>query len=109
MNDAWTRNEAMVRELDQKEGHYEGHENAPKVKRGPQQVEMVEDGALGLDGREFHMGGQRVTNLKEERLPSGDFNVYWQSENGGTYIQRWNKVAQGRHQPGERPRRIHGF
>jgi len=106
-NDAWTRHEDRAKRLAHEEGLFTGHENAPHRKVNG--VDQVVDGALGLDGSDFHMGGERVTKLKEERLTDGSFNVYWQNEHGGTYRQRWEKAGDGRHVSAERPRRIFTF
>ena len=111
-SDAWTKNELMIRQRDYEEPHYEGYEKRKRKKiESPSgnHMHVHEDAALGLDGSDFHMGGERVTNIKEEALPGGDVAVYWQNEHGGTYRQVWRKVDEGRHTPGERPRRIFTF
>lgn len=68
-----------------------------------------QDSALGLDGQDLHVGGEKISVLKEECLPGGDIIAYYQNENGGTYRQRWEKVADGTHRSAEKPRRIHSF
>ena len=122
MSEAWARNERMARDMAQKEDMVPGSENAPLKTVGGKEfmgkdgnvyqsrsAQLREDSALGLDGEDFHMGGEHVTKLKEERNSDGSFNVYWQKENGGTYVQKWEKAATGRHVSSERPRRIFTF
>ena len=111
MSDAWAKNERMIQQRDYEEDHYEGHEKAPRkvLRAGDKTMEVWEDAALGLDGSEFHMGGDMVTNIKEERLDGGDVAVYWQKADGGTYRQVWRKVGDGRHTPAGRPKRYYSF
>ncbi len=111
--DAWVENEEKAKELAASEGQFDGHESRPtKIigrNRNGTPVEMKQDAALGLDGSDFHMGGVRVTKMKEECLPGGDVAVYWQSERGGTYRQVFAKTDNGRHASTGRPRKIFSF
>ena len=116
MSSAWAKNERMVAALDQKEGHYEGGEKAPKkkIKRvsgsgREQTVEYSPNAVLGLDSDLFHMGGEHVTNLKEERLEDGRVLAYWQAESGGTYVTEHEQVDERTYRQTTKPRRIYGF
>jgi hypothetical protein len=112
MSDAWARNEARARQMEREEGKQVGYENRPKrtLHDGAgRPVEFVQDSALGLDGRDIHIGGDKVSVLKEECVDGGDIIAYYQNENGGTYAQRWEKVADGTHRSAEKPRKIHSF
>lgn len=112
MGDAWQKNEQRARRLEYEEGKQVGWERNPMRTlhdgRG-EAHEFKEDAALGFDGQDIHVGGERVSVLKEECLPGGDINLYLQNENGGTYVQRWAKVGTGRHRSAEKPRRIFTF
>lgn len=109
MSRAWERNERMIRQLDQQEGHYEGTEKAPKKKIGPQGVEYSPNAVLGLDGEHFRMGERLVSNIKEERLSNGDINVYWQSEDGKTYVTRHEQTGDRGYTQTTRPKRVFTF
>lgn len=112
MSDAWARNEARARQMEREEGKQVGYENNPIITRhdgAGRPVEFRQDSALGLDGQDIHVGGDKVSVLKEECLPGGDIIAYFQNERGGTYAQRWAKVADGMHRSTEKPRRIYGF
>jgi hypothetical protein len=112
MSDAWMRNEIRVKRMEYEEGKQVGWEANPMrtLHDGAGKPhEFKEDAALGFDGQDIHVAGDKVSVLKEECLPGGDINLYLQNENGGTYIQRWAKVGQGRHRSAEKPRRIFGF
>jgi hypothetical protein len=101
--DAWTRNEQRARQLDQEEGgHYEGQHRAAKYGSST-------DAPLGLDGDLFHMGGDRVTNVKEEVLSDGNAVAYFQNEHGGTFAVDFEKVGPGRWRQTTKPRRVHSF
>src|SRR5665213_2850565 len=112
MSDAWLRNEVRAKRMEYEEGKNVGHES-----RGMRILhdgagkphEFKEDAALGFDGQDIHVAGDKVSVLKEECLPGGDINLYLQNENGGTYIQRWAKVGPGRRPMAPRPRRITTF
>lgn len=110
--DRWVENEAKANELHHKEGKHDGYEKRPTrtLHDGAgRPTEFKQDAALGFDGQDIHVGGERVTVLKEECVEGGDINLYLQNEHGGTYIQRWEKVGQGRHRSAEKPRRIFTF
>lgn len=111
-SDAWAKAERRAQKMHEEEGQYEGFENRRMKKiESPygNHMHVREDAALGLDGCDFHMGGERVTKLKEEALPGGDVNVYFQNADaGGTYVIRGYKVGEGRHYIGK-PRRIFTF
>jgi hypothetical protein len=112
MSEAWARNEARARQMEAEEGKQVGYENRPIITRhdgAGRPVEFVQDSALGLDGRDIHVGGDKVSVLKEECLPGGDIMAYFQNERGGTYAQRWEKVADGTHRSAEKPRRVYGI
>jgi len=112
MSDAWMRNEYRVRQMEREEGKQVGYENNPMriLHDGAGKAhEFQQDTALGFDGQDIHVAGDRVSVLKEESLPGGDINLYLQNENGGTYVQRWAKVGQGRHRSAEKPRRVYGI
>ncbi len=112
MGDAWQRNERRAKRMEYEEGKQVGHEA-----RGMHTLhdaagnphEFKEDAALGFDGQDIHVAGDKVSVLKEECLPGGDIMLYLQNENGGTYAQRWAKVGQGRHRSAEKPRRVYGI
>jgi len=113
MGTAWTRNEAMAKRLHATEGRYEGHESAPEVEtidaRG-RTVRVKKDASIGVDGYDIHVGGDKVSVLKEERdAHTGDITLYMQNENGGTLAQRWEKVGPGLYRSAEKPKRIHSF
>lgn len=94
MSRAWERNEAMIRRLDQEEGHYEGIRKAAKKKLGPHGVEYTPNGVLGLDGDHFHIGDQLVSNFKEERVSATEVYAYFRAENGDMYKQRWEQTTE---------------
>ena len=108
MSRAWERNEAMIRRLDQEEGHYEGAEKAPKRRIGPQDVEYSPNAVLGLDGDHFRIGDRLVSNYKEERLENGDINVYWRSEDNKTYVTRHEQTGERGYTQTTRPKRVWG-
>lgn len=110
MSDAWAKNERMVKRLDAKEGHYEGAEKAPKKRLKGANVEVSPNAVLGLDSDLFHMGGDMVTNMKEERMSNGDVNVYWKNaRDGGIYVTRHEQVDDRGYRQVTKPRRIHSF
>ena len=109
MSRAWERNQAMIEKLDQKEGHYEGAEKAPKKKIGPQKYEYSPNATLGLDGDHFRIGDRLVNNIKEERLENGDINVYWQSEDHKTYVTRHEQTDERGYTQTTRPKRVTTF
>jgi hypothetical protein len=112
MSDAWMRNEIRAKRMEHEEGKQVGWERNPMrtLHDGAGKAhEFKEDAALGFDGQDIHVAGDKVSVLKEECLPGGDINLYLQNENGGTYIQRWAKVGPGRHRSAEKPRRVYGI
>lgn len=113
MSDAWSKNEARVRKLYEEEGRFEGHESAPEIEtvdsRG-RKVRLKKDATIGVDGFDIHVGGDKVSVLKEERdRHTGDITLYMQNERGGTLAQRWEKVGEGRYRSAEKPRRVYGI
>jgi hypothetical protein len=94
MSAAWERNEAMIRRMDQEEGHYEGVGKARKKKLGPQGVEYTPNGVLGLDGDHFRIGDQQVSNFKEDRISATEVHAYFIAENGEVYKQRWEQTTE---------------
>jgi hypothetical protein len=111
-DDKWAATEEKAMELQGAEGGFAGHEKAPvkRIKYRKQDLEFKQDVSIGLDGQDVHMGGERVSKLKEERLEGGDIAVYWQNaDSGGTYVNVWNKTADGRHRNSGVLRRIRSF
>lgn len=116
-NAEWIANEQLSREIDQREGHYEGGEKAPKKKLGTrvrangktQEVEYAPNAVLGLDGDHFHMGGQYVTNMKEERVSPTEVHVYWRREDGKMYKTVHEQTSERGYTQTSKPRRIFTF
>src|SRR5690242_642601 len=100
MGDAWQRNEQRARRMEYEEGgkqvDWEKRPMRTLIDGAGKPHEFKEDAALGFDGQDIHVAGDRVSVLKEECLPGGDIMLYLQNENGGTYAQRWAKVGTGR-------------
>ena len=110
MSDAWLRNEIRAKQMEHEEDKHEGWERGNRILHdgAGRPHEFKEDAALGFDGQDIHVAGDRVSVLKEECLPGGDIMLYLQNEHGGTYAQRWAKVGEGRHRSAEKPRRVYG-
>jgi hypothetical protein len=107
-NDAWVHNEmdARARGIVR-----EGWDKTPieTQVQGGKARKVRKDSALGFEGRDLHMNGDRVTVVGEVPQANGDIDLYVQSERGGIYRQRWEKTGDGRHEAAGKPRRTWSF
>lgn len=100
-SDAWAKAERMSQEMHAKEGRYEGYKGRRMKKiESPygNHMHVREDAALGLDGCDFHYGGNHLSVLKEEALPGGDIRSYMY-DSDAKVVRRFMgyKVGEGRH------------
>ena len=107
-DDPWVDNEMLVRERGVVR---DGAMQQPTEVQGVQgkKIRTIRKNAsLGLEGRDIHISGTRVTTLGE--VPDGKGGVTWygQAENGGTFKQHWEQTKDGRMEPSEKPRRTYG-